>query len=1125
MFSVCNKNYKSKYALINDELIHIDNYVNKKDDIIKCNHGHDLIYANGDIRKPYFRHKNINDTNQDYISEWHLEWQSNFSDTEISFPKLDINQIRDRRADVLIKDHNIIIELQHSYIDIEEVNNRKNDYEINKIKILWLIDGNNNIRVSNLDNDRKYLEFTSEYWKYKSFSSYEYIYIDINNEIYKIYPKNVKSNMIDVEKPFNKEDFIKLVNNNSEELHKINVPDQCTLYIKQQGAGNGKTYGLIQQLESEEFKHYKYFVIVTKQHSAKYVIYKEFQDQISKGELKHLNNVNAEEINKKYKISYRNTKNNELCQLIIGTIDSLMCKLGDENYKDIDKFQGYVNSIVDDYLNKTNINTISYGNVNIKLNKEVCLIIDETQDLTINYGKAIIQIMRNKYIDAYIVGDKLQSLMNNENAFTYLIDNDFSYINKNLYPYTNICRRFYNNSLVNFINFIVPFDKYSLPKITPYKEDNDNEKLVEIFSGKDVYANEIDETKINKEVEKIMDYYDEEVNNNNYKPEDFLFVTPFTKKNPLVNAIETAIDMYWNKKYNTKEYNRYAIFHKSEEGNSIDLSESVNSTRLVSIHSSKGDGRNVIFVIGMDEQSLKRFSGNSNNLLYDSLIHVALTRMKKKLYFRVLVNNDDIYQKIAKYTQEYDSENQIKPNLNISKRIKYQDIIDSFKNNSDYELFKDIINKINFTNQEEKNIIDLGHHNIRYSSMKIYLIIKVVNYELNNNHNNIKKQFQAILIEIMNTTIHKTEEWQEYYDILKDKNKLCLLKNNKNYVEYYDIILEYMKKIKLKIKDIINNKTTHFCPLECVIFYYMIQIYDEGIYSDITINELYNIIDIYSKSFNLDIKGHDNCLCQKYFKNVKIIENNKNNITKYLKEHYEQITNINKIYEKFINDYPQINWLMNHKLYFNGNNTDFELKQYFNFIGYNDQNVFLVYIKPQLNNLNYNDVLINSIFDTFILQNILKPSDDDEKPSIKDNYNKFNNKNIKIIIFALDKDNYINIEWNNILDRKILIEKIKDKIINKYIIESKNIYNFYKYYKKQCTCTEERDIIKYIISELKNESYYKEEKMPHYILKFFENIQYEIKKSRISLNIYDDEKTFFKELNNEIIESIDDYLK
>ncbi len=57
-------------------------------------------------------------------------------------------------------------------------------------------------------------------------------------------------------------------------------------------------------------------------------------------------------------------------------------------------------------------------------------------------------------------------------------------------------------------------------------------------------------------------------------------------------------DEDWRKKYNDDDtYVKYSIFHKSEEGTSIDLTQSLESTRIVSIHYYKGDGRPVVFVI------------------------------------------------------------------------------------------------------------------------------------------------------------------------------------------------------------------------------------------------------------------------------------------------------------------------------------------------------------------------------------------------------------------------------------------------------------------------------------------------------------------------------------------------
>ena len=1149
----CNINFESKFAYKENECINVINYINNGNKCdIKCNKGHELICVNGKKNTPHFRHKNSEDVGGFPMTEWHCEWQSNFINTEISFPKISDEQIKERRADVLLTYNNIVLEFQHSKITYDEVCNRKNDYELNGKKTIWIIDGNNTINIKNLDYcNRIFLEFVIDSWKYKSFICYDYIFIDINSLIYKVSPSNVKSDMIDVEEPIIKEEFIKLLNNNDNIINNIDVPLQCNLYIKQEGAGNGKTYGLIQMLESKEFEHYKYFIIVTKQHSAKYVIHKEFKDQITDGRLKNLIIDGEKNENKKYQITYTNKKTDTQCRLVIGTIDSLIHILGDKNHNELDKFEGLVNSIIDGYIEKKRIKSINYSGFNIKLNKEVCLICDETQDLGIDYAKAIIQIMRNKYIDSYIVGDKLQSLMNKNNAFTYLMDNEFSYINKKSFDCVNICRRFYNTELIKFVNDVIPFDKYNLPNIKPYKTEKEEGKFVNIFTGENIYSNETDENKINTEVENIMIYYDKEVINNNYKPNDFLFITPFTNKNPLLNAIETAISMYWNKKYETNKFERYAIFHKSEEGSSINLSESENATRMVSIHTSKGDGRNIVFVIGLDEKSLIRFSNENNNLIYDSLIHVALTRMKKKLYLRVVDNGDDICQRILKYTYKYDNNIIIKPNLFISKNIKYNDIIEFNKNNDDFENLKIIINecsKLKFNQDEEKIIIDMGHHIIRYSSMLIYLYIKIIKNEKKNKDKEVKKQIQAKFIQIRNCEIYKTEKWQDYNNYLKEK-KISLLKlsnNGRDYNNYYNIIYDFMCCVKEKINKIFNDEVDCLCPIESIVLYFMIQICRNGIYADFTINELYNVIDIYSKSFNDEIKGHDECLCKKYFShNNKNNEDNKDikKMNTYLLNHYERIYCMGEIYNKFLNSFPKVNWLMDHDKKLDGINNDFYINKKFTVIGYDNENIFIIYLKPQLNSLNYNQTLIDSIFDTFIINNIKIPNEENEEKDEKIKYNKalqdyvkFNNKNIKTIIFTLDANDFRIIEWKNnneniiIKHKNLILEKIKNKISKKYFIEGKCIYNFYKYHKDKLKDKNlsPDNTIKNIINELKNDRYY--DKMPAVILKFLHKIEIKIEDCRLKkekeyiIDELDDKNIFFEKLNDMITSSINDFL-
>ena len=67
---------------------------------------------------------------------------------------------------------------------------------------------------------------------------------------------------------------------------------------------------------------------------------------------------------------------------------------------------------------------------------------------------------------------------------------------------------------------------------------------------------------------------------------------------------------------NTTQYIRYAIFHKSQDGCSINTNESNHATRMVSIHASKGDGRKVVFALGVSQSALQQFNNYSNNLIY-----------------------------------------------------------------------------------------------------------------------------------------------------------------------------------------------------------------------------------------------------------------------------------------------------------------------------------------------------------------------------------------------------------------------------------------------------------------------------------------------------------------------------
>jgi hypothetical protein len=1180
MLQSCNINFISQYAFVDNKQIHISEYKEIYKDRLLCQNGHELISViNVKKMKPYFRHKNKEDTNGYPMTKWHCEWQSYFPTIEKCFP-CKLNQIKERRCDVVLNE-TTVLEIQHSKYERKEIDNRKNDYSLHNINIIWLIDGDKTISVTKLNtSNRVYLEFTSEYWKYESFKSYEYIFIDINSTIYKINPNKIKSHMIDVEIGKPKELFIEYLKN----IDTMNIwldeePIQCNLFIKQQGAGNGKTYGILKMLEDDDKIHYNNFIYITKQHSAKHIIKATFEeinnDALNK--FRYLKNIVITESNKKYIIKYFNEKTLINCTIIIATIDAFTYSIGNKNHTYRDKFEGLIYSIFEDgFIESTNCGKINFAGVNPKLNKETLLVLDEFQDPPSYYAKAIVRIMLDKYIDVYIVGDKLQSISNEDNAFVYFCDNIFPSINTIKIDPTNICRRFTHPKLVEFVNFMIPFNKYNLPEIKPYKENINNDfEPITFFSGKFINPNlktEKNEELISSEVEKIMYYYELDVNTNNRFPEDFLIVTPFTSKNPLVNALELAINIFWKDKFTNdqnymnswkksiqqevsdKEYNkistllnlsvedyyRYAIFHKSEEGNSIDLSESEYSTRIVSCHSSKGDGRKVVFIIGFEETAIRVFSKLTNNLVFDSLLHVALTRMKEKIYIRYLDNGDYISHKL----NEYFSKNNIfikdiTPKININDFIKL-DLI----NNNNYELLNESI--IKFTKlqkldetKSDKKIIDMGNHMLRYASLIITTELEIVNKEKINNLD-VKRQLQAKLFEITTADITCASSMKGYYCLLEIDKEIPLIKisdRGKDYIHYYNIIYDNMKNLQLKIKKFLKNTDTlTLCPIECIILYYMLQLLQLKKQTNINIIDLYNIIDVYKYSFDSSNLEHKNCLCNKHFKDTCCLIKSKkiDEMKLYLMNHFDKINDIKYTISIITNKYPALNWLINHYISFESGNDIFKLGKRFDLIGYDNSTVVFVYIKPQFNSLNYNDILIKSIIDTYLLKHVKKNDMDDElTEKISNNYVRFNGKKIVTIVITLEHIEPYIIEWNNneidLIDtnNSLITNIIYNYMLDKYTTENTTVYYFYIYWRKHCP-ENKSSPTKFIQFLKENLSVQKE--IIKYVHTFFIRLEFEIElidgknNKENALQKYENKDYFMEKINNYVSSCIKKFL-
>jgi len=237
--------------------------------------------------------------------------------------------------------------------------------------------------------------------------------------------------------------------------------------------------------------------------------------------------------------------------------------------------------------------------------------------------------------------------------------------------------------------------------------------------------------------------------------------------------------------------------------------------------------------------------------------------------------------------------------------------------------------------------------------------------------------------------------------------------------------------------------------------------------------------------------------------------------------HYEQINKIGQIYDKFFVDFPKVEWKINYSIYFNGNNNNFELKKHFQLIGFDNNNVYIIYVKPALDNLNNNHILINSIYDTFLLNNIKqKPFNREDKENICEKYKNFGNKQIKTIIFALNANNYILIDWikNNvnliIENTNLLKNHVKKSITEKYILDCKNVFCFYKYWcYKLNTIENYEDLISEILIIIRDDDI--NNLIPTFIIDFFNSLKYEQREQ------YENKEYFFNKLNMCITRTIE----
>jgi hypothetical protein len=1098
----CSKNFITQYAHVNDAVnkTHVDEYIKmaNKNDSLTCDNGHELLLVNGEKRAHHFRHKNVNDTESEkMMSEWHSRMQSYFPTTEKCF-KMTKNQYKNRRADVFIEKSKTVIEIQHSDIDDANVICRDHDYKEHGSTVIWLIDGNTpDVELETISSGGYLLTFNKD-WKYKSFTkTYDFVMLDIDDKIFKIPVKQVCMRMILVKEHKPIEVVVDHLLKDAKTVWDLWEDDneiKATLTVHQQGAGNGKTFGIWKSIANNKDKDT--FIIITGQHTAKQVIKKELDDQAEREEfhvVSNMDNVEQGSYGKQLIVEYEHKFSGKKCIVIIGTVLSFMYALSGNKKANSNYFEGLVNTIIDDGCEKINrySGDIRYGGRNLRLNKKVEIWIDEVQDLGANYYQAIIRIMLMTKVDVVIVGDKLQSLEHEDNFISKASTEEST---KNLtiikHSPVNVNRRIKVKKMSKSINDVIHFDKYGLEPITSEYEDtleelsDDALEILEYPHG----SNFVKSENLRKFVRSIVDRVDKEVRENDYKPNDFLFVFPILSGNNIATELETTLNKYWiDKNEDEKRFKEYVQLHKHQEGQVIDTSESVEKTRIMSIKASKGDGRNVVFVLGCSEKTLKIVSGHEINLVYESHLHVALTRAKRKIYFGLDTDNDDIRSRFG-HIGYAEYKPKCSTSLSVAKVLQFIDKNKLISLLQEYGVKEP--EKKPTKPGESSETVEWGFHCIRRSICLQFAMFCI--YNLSSRENFKTSQIKVILDKLSKLNIIQTNPY-DFYKLLHscddddelDCFPLCIMSNKNKYHVYFEKLRGYMEQLNNNYRKHSVKSLADQTPIEAVIQHYMIDIYKNKKYHSISPMEIYKIIDYFETGTSKEVHLLNEA------KKIKDITN------EAVKDIFNQSSN------------PQ--WNLEHVVLFNGKTRYMKLHHNYELIGNDNDVVYHLRLQTDYNELTYWETMISILIERFLLFNPMDKGKD---------ISKFKKKKIITNLFILKQSRHEVFDWDwdghETVSKEIKYE-LKKAFMKHFASTTKQIFYQYNFIKnKKEVWSSFRTPLKYMADQYKD---------IRFIMLFFEDLHNRVERNETEevKRILGDEDLFSKEMTTKCERMCDDY--
>lgn len=595
---------------------------------------------------------------------WHKTQQSYFKNTEIT--------ISNFRADA-VKD-NFAFEFQDKHLMYEfEIIEKNIEYVKNNFIPIWVLNINDHAIIldKQLIIDKDYI---------KPYLNCDHLYYSFNNNII----KSTDLNHYIPEKEFYENFSLELEFNNTPVL-----PENFTQNFEyiQMGAGSGKTYSLVKDVLTNDNK---INILITKVNVAKDTIFDKFKEVCENENLKYPENITPE--NKKYYIL-----NNENKIIIIATVDSFLYNfLSTELKEEMKKSCNSFKTAAQQFTPTNSKINFSYRGECIK---NAHVYIDEAQDLDAEYKNFIEESAKIYNFQITLIGDILQSIYHVPNLYS-LVTKDEKWKLKNNADY--ICRRFQNTDLMNYVNEKI--HKYITDSVTqihqPIKgisasisESSDSTEENKLNSSEQVsetsdstnLTNNVQEKIINvsgdsfaqlEDDNSLSDVITEILNeNSNCEPSDYAFIFPYMKKYNVANHIQNILS--------NKFGENFVHLFTSEKGEPIVLKPYAHCAKLLTVHASKGEGFNIVVVVNVQTSTLNVYKQNED-LFYWSMLNVAYTRAKQKLYVVNFNNNLKNPINIPRFTTAKDFVRSVNPTelLKFVNTEEYSTKIEDNKNQS-----------------------------------------------------------------------------------------------------------------------------------------------------------------------------------------------------------------------------------------------------------------------------------------------------------------------------------------------------------------------------------------------------------------------------------------------------------